>query len=113
MLINNTLLLQDMNRRLRYCFVISVCTTVGEMVILIPLVIYWLTERMELAEGPAPKEERACIPYAKYTSIKKGNTSCPDGLMKEIERKKNVSVCCGRMSDVLDKIIPKVFYLCF
>ena len=99
-----------MSRFLRRCFVVLVCSAVCEIPILMSSVVYWRMVRLERIRPPAPKEQHACIPYNKYV-IAEEDSNCPDGFKKESRRGKYATVCCGNISLVFEKIIPKVISL--
>ncbi|XP_053403933.1 uncharacterized protein LOC123554628 isoform X2 [Mercenaria mercenaria] len=88
----------------RICVVILVCTTVGELAILVTLVSHWRIARNELL---APKQQQLCFPHDKFGS-KEEIERCPDGLKETHKEKENVTVCCGDFSIVLDKLVSKV-----
>ncbi|XP_045200824.2 uncharacterized protein LOC123554631 isoform X2 [Mercenaria mercenaria] len=87
-------------KRKRRCVIVLVCTTVGELVVLTSLVIYWRVVRYERM---APQQQEMCLPRNKFHS--KG---CTDGLSEDFKETKNVTMCCGNSSYVLDKLVSKV-----
>ncbi|XP_053391143.1 uncharacterized protein LOC123554629 [Mercenaria mercenaria] len=86
----------------RRCIIVTVlvCATVGELVVLMSLVIYWRVVRYERM---APQQQEMCLPQNKFHS--KG---CTDGLKEDFKEAKNVTMCCGNSSYVLDKLVSKV-----
>ncbi|XP_053403941.1 uncharacterized protein LOC128558484 isoform X1 [Mercenaria mercenaria] len=90
--------------KVKGCFLlILISTTVGEMVALLALVGHWRVLREDIM---SPTQQQMCLPLHRFALAddEEANKQCPSRLNK----KKNSNICCGTLSDVLDKVSDKV-----
>ncbi|XP_045200945.2 tumor necrosis factor ligand superfamily member 6-like [Mercenaria mercenaria] len=91
----------------RYFLFILICTTIGEMVTLLGLVGHWRVLREDIM---SPRQQQMCLPLHRFTLVddEEANDQCPGRLKKRLDKKKKLIICCGTLSDVLDKLSNKV-----